>query len=78
MRITATPSTSARPSPAQPPARAPSRSVVTRATPPSHRSFDGEEELDAGLGAELARLVDPDRARRQAAHLELVLNVSKV
>lgn len=76
MRITATPSISARPPPPHPHRRR--ACAPARATPPSDRSFDGEDELDAGLGAELARLVGPDRARRQAAHLELVLNVSKV
>ena len=57
------------------------RTLVRATPPPPHnfaRSFDGDDDLDAGLGAELAALIDPDRVQRQAAHLELVLNVSKV
>ena len=59
----------------------PSRSIAANAssTPPppnqnsnnAARSFDGEDELDTVVSAELAQYIDPERAKQEQKRLEL-------
>lgn len=53
--------------------RCPVAAKASSSTPPPQnaRSFDGEDELDSLVAAELAQYIDPERAKQEQKRLEL-------
>lgn len=54
------------------------RCMTTCASPPSHQSFDAEDDLDVDLADELSRFRSVETYQRMAERLDLVWKISKV